>query len=62
MFVVKQPGLGPVVTGAIYQNKRVFLTGQNFEAEAVAFDKVSCDGEVIERVISKNVPEEPFER
>lgn len=37
MLVVKQPGLGPEITEAYYKKKKVFLTGANFEAEAMVY-------------------------
>ena len=40
MLVVTQPGLGPIITEAYYNKKKVFLTGANFEAGAM----VNVDG------------------
>lgn len=41
ILVVKQPGLPPIVASAEYRNKKVFLTGTNFEDGAVVY----VDGE-----------------
>ena len=41
MLVVKQPGLAPAITDARYKKKKVFLTGTNFEADAMVY----VDGE-----------------
>ena len=38
---VKQPGLDPAIAGAEYRKKKVFLTGSNFEANAIVY----IDGE-----------------
>jgi len=40
-LVVKQPGLAPAIIGAEYRKKKVFLTGDNFEADAIVY----VDGE-----------------
>jgi hypothetical protein len=40
-LVVKQPGLAPAIAGAEYRKKKVFLTGNNFEADAIVY----VDGE-----------------
>ena len=37
MLVVKQPGLAPSITDAYYKKKKVFLTGANFEANAMVY-------------------------
>jgi hypothetical protein len=41
ILVVKQPGLAPAIASAEYRNKKVFLTGTNFEDGAVVY----VDGE-----------------
>ena len=40
-LVVKQPGLGPTITGAEYRKKKVFLSGQDFQSNAMVY----IDGE-----------------
>ncbi len=40
-LVVKQPGLSPAVTDALYKKKKVFLSGLNFEQDAMVY----VDGE-----------------
>ncbi len=40
-IVVKQPGLAPEIAGVEYRKKKVFLTGNNFEADAIVY----VDGE-----------------
>jgi hypothetical protein len=42
-LVVKQPGLAPAITGAEFRKKKVFLTGNNFEADAIVY----VDGEAL---------------
>jgi len=42
-LVVKQPGASPFIVGAEYRKKKVFLTGNNFDADATAY----VDGEAL---------------
>jgi hypothetical protein len=42
-LVVKQPGLAPAISAAEYGKKKVFLTGNNFEADAIVY----VDGEAL---------------
>jgi hypothetical protein len=42
-LVVKQPGLAPFVASVEYRKKKLFLTGTNFEADAVVYS----DGEAL---------------
>jgi hypothetical protein len=42
-LVVKQPGLAPLVTQVEYRKKKLFVTGANFEADAVVY----ADGEML---------------
>ena len=40
---VKQPGLAPAITDAYFKKKKVFVTGTNFEADAIVY----VDGEAL---------------
>jgi len=48
---VKQPGLAPVITDAYFKKKKVFLTGINFEADAMAY----VDGEALSARLDGNM-------
>ena len=37
ILVVKQPGAGPIITDAFFRKKKVFLSGSNFEDNAVVY-------------------------
>jgi hypothetical protein len=37
MLEVKQPGLTPAITDAFFKKKKVFLSGTNFEADAIVY-------------------------
>ena len=47
-LVVKQPGLAPDITTAEYRKKKVFVTGNNFEADAMVY----VDGEGLASTLS----------
>ena len=36
-ILVKQPGVAPIITDAYFKKKKVFLTGNNFEADAMVY-------------------------
>jgi hypothetical protein len=46
-LVVKQPGLAPAIAVVEYRNKKTFLTGNNFEANATVY----VDGEGLEATL-----------
>jgi hypothetical protein len=47
-IVVKQPGLAPAIAGVEYRKKKVFLTGNNFEADAIVY----IDGEALSATLN----------
>ena len=36
-LVVKQPGAGPIITDAFFKKKKVYLSGSNFESNAMVY-------------------------
>jgi hypothetical protein len=49
-IVVSHPGSGPSVTGVEYRKKKVFVSGQNFQANAVVY----VDGEALSATLDGN--------
>lgn len=50
-LVVKQPGLTPAILSAEYRKKKVFLSGNNFEADATVY----VDGEALSATLDGTV-------